>query len=91
MHHLHKIMNERLKIEYGAHIDAFYFCPHHPDFTCECDCRKPKTGMLENAIKDFSIDVKSSYMFGDKPHDLECGEKMGLRSYFITDYLKVYP
>ena len=88
MNHLHKIMNERLKKEYGTHIDAFYFCPHHPDFTGECNCRKPKTGMLENAIKDFAIDVKNSYMFGDMPHDLECGEKMGIKSYYISDILK---
>ena len=57
---LHKYINLRLK-EYNAHIDAFYYCPHHPDkgfegeikeLKIDCDCRKPKIGMLEKAKKD---------------------------------------
>ena len=68
----------------GAHIDAFYICPHHPDFTGECNCRKPKTGMIEQAIKDFDIDVKQSVLFGDKPWDIECGIKCGIKSYNIN-------
>lgn len=85
MHKLHNYMNEKLKSEYGAKIDAFYFCPHHPDFTGECNCRKPKTGMLEKAIKDFNIDISQSILVGDKPWDIECGEKLGIKSYYINE------
>ena len=87
MHALHSVMNERLKAEYSAHIDAFYFCPHHPDFTGECDCRKPKTGMLERAIREWDIDPKQSVMFGDKEHDVDCAHRMGIEGRFIQKEL----
>lgn len=79
MYDLHDYINERLA-EYGAHIDAFYFCPHHPDITGYCKCRKPETGMIEQAIKDFNIDVSKSVLFGDKPWDIEAGVKCGIYS-----------
>lgn len=82
MNLLHEFMNEELK-KYGAHIDAFYFCPHHPDFTGVCKCRKPATGMIEQAIKDFDIDVNQSILFGDKSWDVEAGEKCGIKSFLI--------
>lgn len=83
MHRLHRVMNERLQKEYGAHIDAFYFCPHHPDYTGPCRCRKPGTAMLEQAIRDWEIDPAQSVLFGDMPHDIECGERMGIQSFDI--------
>lgn len=86
MHNLHKYMNEELK-KLGAHIDAFYFCPHHPDITGPCKCRKPKTGMIKAAIKDFNIDVNQSVLFGDKPWDIEAGEKCGIKSIYIEDIM----
>jgi D-glycero-D-manno-heptose 1,7-bisphosphate phosphatase len=86
MNRVHLAMNERLA-EYGAHIDAFYFCPHHPDFTGPCVCRKPGTGMLEKAAADFDIDFSRSILFGDKPWDIEAGEKMGIKSYLINEEL----
>lgn len=82
MHILHEYINEELR-KIGAHIDAFYFCPHHPDFTGDCNCRKPKTGMIEQAIKDFDIDVTQSVLFGDKSWDVEAGEKCGIKGYLI--------
>lgn len=82
MNLLHEFMNEELK-KYGAHIDAFYFCPHHPDFTGVCKCRKPGTGMIEQAIKDFDIDVNQSILFGDKSWDVEAGEKCGIKSFLV--------
>lgn len=82
MNNLHEYINNELS-KIGAHIDAFYFCPHHPDFTGECNCRKPKTGMIEKAIKDWNIDVKQSILYGDKPWDIEAGEKCGIRSILI--------
>jgi len=87
MHKLHAYINEQLAL-YGAHIEAFYFCPHHPDITGDCNCRKPKTGMIEQAIKDFDIDVKQSILFGDKPWDIEAGEKCGIKSYYIEGMIQ---
>lgn len=78
MRELHRYMNERLT-EYGAQIDAFYFCPHHPDITGPCACRKPESGMIEAAIRDFDLDPKLSVLFGDQPWDVEAGEKCGVR------------
>lgn len=81
MHKLHNYVNDELtKIE--GHINAFYFCPHHSDITGPCHCRKPETGMIEHAIKDFDIDVKQSILFGDKPWDIEAGEKCGIKGVF---------
>lgn len=82
MNILHRYINEQLA-KIGAHIDAFYFCPHHPDITGECNCRKPKTGMLEKAIKEWNIDVTESILYGDKPWDIEAGEKCGIRSIYV--------
>ncbi len=84
---LHKYINEELS-KIGAHIDAFYFCPHHPEhglgeYKKECNCRKPKTGLFEQAISDYQIDIDSSFLFGDKEWDIEAGEKVGLKSFMV--------
>lgn len=79
---LHKYIDEQL-LKIGAKIDAYYFCPHHPDYTGDCNCRKPKTGMIESAIKDFNIDVSESILYGDKPWDIEAGEKCGITSILV--------
>ena len=83
MNILHRYINEQLA-KIGAHIDAFYFCPHHPDITGECNCRKPKTGMLEKAIKDWDIDVSQSILYGDKPWDIVAGKKCGIGKCYIV-------
>lgn len=69
MHRLHETMNRRLQEEYGAHIDAFYFCPHLPEITGECDCRKPKPGLFLQAMREYDIDLKRSLSFGDSQRD----------------------
>lgn len=79
---LHKYMNEQLAKQ-GAHIDAFYYCPHHPQgsvaaYAGDCNCRKPKAGLIEQACRDFEIDLSKSYLIGDSPRDLECGRRAGL-------------
>ena len=84
---LHDYINRQLNLS-GAHIDAFYYCPHHAEYgigkyKVECNCRKPKTGMLDRAIADFNIDVRESYLFGDKQSDIEAGEKAGIRSFLV--------
>ena len=55
---IHESMRKDLG-NYGVQIDGIYYCPHHPDLACEC--RKPKTGMIENATKGLDIDFKSMY------------------------------
>ena len=80
---LHSWMNEDLA-RFGAHIDAFYYCPHLPNgsvaaYARECDCRKPKPGLVERACVDFAIDREVSLMVGDKPRDVECAENAGVR------------
>ncbi len=77
MRTLHHFMNEQLR-KVGAHIDAFYFCPHHPDITGHCHCRKPEPGMIEAAIREFELDAKQCLLFGDKPWDVETACRCGI-------------
>jgi D,D-heptose 1,7-bisphosphate phosphatase len=74
-----------------AYIDAIYFCPHHPDsgypeerkeYKIECECRKPKPGMLLSASHDLNIDLNNSYMIGDRNVDIEAGDNAGLKESF---------
>ena len=74
-------MNELLA-EAGVKIDAAYYCFHHkkgivPEYAIDCDCRKPKPGMLLRAAKDLDIDLAASFMIGDKESDLEAGLNAG--------------
>jgi len=75
---LHRYIDGELA-KIGAKIDAYYICPHHPDFTGVCECRKPKTGLVERAIKDFDIDVSQSLFVGDKESDRECARQIGIK------------
>lgn len=72
----------------GAFVDAIYVCPHHTDkgfdgerseYKCNCDCRKPKPGLLLQAAKDFNIELSESYMIGDSHRDFEAGENAGVK------------
>ncbi len=58
----------------GFQMDGIYFCPHTPEF--DCGCRKPKTGLLEKAIKDFNIDVENSWLIGDSDSDIDAAKKI---------------
>lgn len=85
---LHNYIDKELK-KVNAHIDAYYYCPHHKDgivkkYAIDCNCRKPKTGMLEKAIKDYDIDVTKSFLFGDKDKDIDAGEKMHIKSFMVN-------
>jgi D-glycero-D-manno-heptose 1,7-bisphosphate phosphatase len=69
---------------HGAHIDAFYYCPHHPegsvkDFAIACRCRKPGTGMLEQAAAEWPIDRARSFLIGDRDGDVEAASAFGIR------------
>lgn len=73
---------------HGAYIDGMYICPHHPDkgfegerpeYKFDCDCRKPKPGLLLQAAKDYNIDLCESYMIGDSERDVEAGKAAGCK------------
>ncbi len=66
----------------GIEIEKIYYCPHHPS-VIDCGCRKPKPGMLEDAIARFGIDVGKSYMVGDKLTDIEAGKAVGLKTMLV--------
>ena len=76
----------------GAYLDAIYYCPHHPhkryegerpELKIECDCRKPKPGMLLNAAADFNIDLSQSWMVGDGENDVKAGLNAGCKTALI--------
>ncbi len=83
---------ETLLGQQGAYIDALYFCPHHPhkgyegevpELKIECDCRKPKPGLLLRAAKDFNIDLSVSWMIGDGANDIGAGKNAGTHTVLI--------
>lgn len=85
MHLFHAEMNRQLQ-KFGAHIDAFYFCPHHPDgvvpeLSVKCACRKPGTAMFEEACRDWSIDLGGSILVGDRETDLAAAEAYSIEAY----------
>lgn len=78
----------------GALVDAIYVCPHHtdkgfegerPEYKCNCDCRKPKPGLLLQAAKDFNIELSESYMIGDSHRDVEAGVNAGVKKSIKVD------
>ncbi|HEY5337722.1 MAG TPA: D-glycero-beta-D-manno-heptose 1,7-bisphosphate 7-phosphatase [Rhizomicrobium sp.] len=80
-------MNDTLA-SHGAHIDAVYHCPHHPEgtdakFAVDCDCRKPKPGLLHRAIRDLNVAPQRSFLIGNEARDLEAAKAAGLRSYLF--------
>ena len=79
---------KQLLAKENAYVDTIYYCPHHPDakverYKIQCDCRKPKPGMLIRAIKEFNIDIKSSVLVGDKWSDIETGHAAGCKSVLV--------
>lgn len=87
LEYIHAKMDTLLGAE-GAYINAIYYCPHHPDsgypeerveYKIECECRKPKPGMLLKAAKDWNIDLRKSYMIGDTERDLMAGRNAGCK------------
>lgn len=77
MHSVHQAIQNHLTEK----IDAFYFCPHLPD--AGCSCRKPNLGMIEQACRDFEIDLENSWMIGDKNLDVELGQNAELKTALV--------
>jgi len=76
-----KKINEFLKN--NLEIDEIYCCTHHPKFTGECECKKPKIGLILQAKKDFDIDVENSYMIGDNLSDIKTGQNANVKKTFL--------
>ena len=86
---LHDFMGNEL-FKAGAPILHFYYCPHHKDgtikrYAIDCNCRKPKPGMLLQAIKDFDVDVEHSFLIGDSQCDVDAAETAGVKGYLFTE------
>ncbi len=88
---IHNKMETLLGAE-GAYLDGIYFCPHHPhkgyegeipELKIDCECRKPKPGMLLKAAEDFNIDLANSWMIGDGENDIKAGKAVGCKTALI--------
>ncbi len=86
-----EIYNGAIKKELGkrdAYIDAIYYCPHHSEakieaYRMDCDCRKPEPGMLKRAEKNLNLDLKRSFLVGDKISDIEAGYRAGCQTILV--------
>ena len=88
---VHQKMETKLGVD-GAYVDGLYYCPHHPEkgfegevpeLKIDCDCRKPKPGLLLRAAHDFNIDLSNSWMIGDGKNDVEAGQNAGCKTALI--------
>jgi D-glycero-D-manno-heptose 1,7-bisphosphate phosphatase len=84
---LHRHMDRELG-DAGTEVDAYYFCPHHPEkgvgkYLIDCGCRKPLPGMLLQAAEDFSLDLSRSYVVGDKVSDVDSALKAGAIPFLV--------
>ncbi len=69
----------------GINITKVYFCPHHPDYTGVCNCRKPEPGMIYQARDELNIDLSESLLIGDKGTDIMAGKNAGLRTNILIN------
>jgi D-glycero-D-manno-heptose 1,7-bisphosphate phosphatase len=88
VHELHGWMQQQLQ-QHGAHIDAFYHCPHHPegivdDLRRACDCRKPAPGMILQALREWPVDAANSFLVGDRDSDVQAGTAAGIRGHLLA-------
>jgi D-glycero-D-manno-heptose 1,7-bisphosphate phosphatase len=83
---------ETLLGQEGAYVDDIFYCPHHPDkgfegerleYKIECNCRKPKPGMILQAAQKYNIDLQESWMIGDSSSDMEAGKNAGCKAAYI--------
>lgn len=79
---LHRWMQEELRAV-GAHVDAFYHCPHHPDhgeppYRTDCRCRKPEPGMLLQAMAEWPVEPQGSFLIGDRETDVQAAQRAGI-------------
>lgn len=87
---LQEHIETHLKKKYSIEIASTYFCPHHPDGTVtkykkECDCRKPKIGLIKKAMTEYEINLDDSILFGDKLSDIEMGKSAGVNKCYLIN------
>jgi D-glycero-D-manno-heptose 1,7-bisphosphate phosphatase len=87
VHEVHGHMKMLLERE-GAAVDGIFFCPHYPkgkvpEYSRSCDCRKPRTGLIEMACSQFPVDMENSYVIGDRCSDMELARKSGLKGILV--------
>jgi D-glycero-D-manno-heptose 1,7-bisphosphate phosphatase len=80
VHEVHEVLRRELAAA-GAHLDGIYYCPHRS--ADRCDCRKPKTGMLERAVRELGVDVQRSFVVGDRYRDIELAHRAGARGILV--------
>ncbi len=88
---LHKIHNKMIATlnKNNIFLDDIFFCPHHPEFTGTCNCRKPNPGMIIQAVKKHDIDLENSYMIGDTLNDINTGKNAQCKTILVlTGYGK---
>jgi len=83
----HRALDARLA-RGGARVDAYYYCPHHPDgklpdYARECDCRKPRPGLIDRAARDLNLDPARSFVVGDKWGDIGLAQAVGARGVLV--------
>ncbi len=84
---VHIVLSQELEKQ-GARLDAIYYCAHHPTvghepYRFDCNCRKPKPGLIERAVEEFDIDPAQSWMIGDRYSDIELARNAHVRSAFV--------
>ncbi len=89
VHLFHQKIQTELSSAAGVQLDRFYVCPHHPDgviakYAVDCSCRKPKTGLIEQAMKVDSIDLSRSFLIGDKASDIDLARAVGIRAIQVS-------
>jgi D-glycero-D-manno-heptose 1,7-bisphosphate phosphatase len=87
LHRVHEEISRQLAAQ-NARIDAFYYCPHHPEaplpaYRLACRCRKPATGMVEEGARRFRLDLANSYVVGDTYRDMQLGFNAGLHTILV--------
>jgi len=93
IHLVHQKMQDLLRME-GARLDGIYYCPHHPEagdppYRKKCRCRKPATGLVEEAVRELDLDCSQSYTIGDRGVDVEFGHRIGAKGILVlTGYGK---
>lgn len=84
---IHAALERQLLLE-GARVDRIYYCPHHPTegkppYKTECDCRKPKPGMLRQAAEEYNVDLRGSFVVGDRIVDVQTGISVGATTILV--------
>ena len=97
MQKLHNYMAQQVAAA-GGKIEKIYYCPHLPggavaEFAVECDCRKPKPGLILRAFEEYDVDKDTAFLIGDKPRDVESAEAAGIKGYLfeggsLLDFVK---